>query len=95
MVDASALLWGLMWPDTSRAQVLFGLREKFPQYRRRSQNSLLYATSKGQDLRLTDEVKRILARAAMEADAMVTPGWIPTICCSGPSANLIARLPSN
>jgi len=77
MVDASALLWGLMWPDTSRAQVLFGLREKFPQHRRRSQNSLLYATSKVQDLRLTDEIKRILALAAMEADAMGDT-WVDT-----------------
>jgi ATP-dependent Clp protease ATP-binding subunit ClpA len=77
MIDSTHLLWGLMWPDTSRAQVLFGLREKFPQYRRRPQDSLLFATWRGQDLRLTDETKKILARAKMEADAM-GDAWVDT-----------------
>jgi ATP-dependent Clp protease ATP-binding subunit ClpC len=76
MVDSTHLLWGLMWPDTSRAQVLFGLREKFPQYCR-SSRSLLIATWKGQDLRLTDEVKKTLAWSAMEADAM-GDAWVDT-----------------
>jgi ATP-dependent Clp protease ATP-binding subunit ClpC len=74
MIESTHLLWGLMWPDTSRAQVLFGLREKFPQYRRRPQYSLLRTS---RDLRLTDEVKRTLAYAAMEADAM-GDSWVDT-----------------
>ena len=76
-IDSSNLLWGLMWPDTSRAQVLFGLREKFPQYGQRPQNSLLYATWKGQDLHLTDEVKKILYYSSKEADAM-GDAWVDT-----------------
>jgi hypothetical protein len=59
MIDSTHLLSGLMWPNTSRAQVLFGLREKFPQYGRETYGSLV-ATWKGKDLRLTDEVKKIL-----------------------------------
>ena|SRR6478672_2177959 len=77
MIDPTHLLWGLMWPDTSRAQVLFCLREKFPQYRRRPQDSLLFATFKGQDLPLTDEAKKILAYSAMEANAMGDT-WVDT-----------------
>lgn len=76
MIDSIHLVWGLMWPDTSRAQVLFRLREKCPQYRRISR-SLLVATWKGQDLRLTDEVKRILYYSAKEADAM-GDAWVDT-----------------
>ena len=76
MVDSTHLLWGLMWPDTSRAQLLFRLREKFPQYRR-SSRSLLVATWKGQDLRLTDEVKKILYYSSKEADAM-GDAWVDT-----------------
>jgi ATP-dependent Clp protease ATP-binding subunit ClpA len=77
MIDSTHLLWGLMWPDTSRAQVLFGLREKFPEYGRRPQDSLLYATLKGQDLRLTDEVKKVLYYSAKEADAL-GDAWVDT-----------------
>jgi ATP-dependent Clp protease ATP-binding subunit ClpA len=77
MIDPTHLLWGLMWPDTSRAQVLFGLREKFPQYVQRPQNSLLYPTLKGGDLQLTDEVKKILYYSAKEADAM-GDAWVDT-----------------
>jgi ATP-dependent Clp protease ATP-binding subunit ClpA len=76
-IESIHLLWSLMWPETFRAQVLFQLREKFPQYHRCSRNSLLIATSKGQDLHLTDEGKKILARTAMEADAMGDT-WIDT-----------------
>jgi ATP-dependent Clp protease ATP-binding subunit ClpB len=75
-IESSHLLWGLIWPDTSRAQVLFQLRERLPQYPRRSRGSLLMAT-KRQDLLLTDEVKRILARAKMETDAM-GDAWVDT-----------------
>jgi len=75
-IDSSNLLWGLMWPDTSRAQVLFRLREKFPQYRR-SSRSLLVATWKSQDFRLTDEVKKILYYSSKEADAM-GDAWVDT-----------------
>jgi ATP-dependent Clp protease ATP-binding subunit ClpC len=77
MIDTTHLLWGLVWPDTSRAQALFGLREKFPQYRRRPQDSLLFATLKSQDLPLTDEAKKILAYSAMEANAM-GDAWVDT-----------------
>jgi ATP-dependent Clp protease ATP-binding subunit ClpA len=66
-----------MWPDTSRAQVLFRLREKFPQYRERPQHSLLITTLKSKDLHLTDEVKKTLAYAAMEADA-IGDAWVDT-----------------
>jgi ATP-dependent Clp protease ATP-binding subunit ClpA len=76
MIDSTHLLWGLMWPDTSRAQVLFQLREKFPQYRR-SSRSVLVATWNGQDLRLTDEVKKILYYSSKEADAM-SDAWVDT-----------------
>ena len=71
MIDSTHLLWGLMWPDTSRAEVLFGLREKSPQYGRRPYDSLLIATWKGQDLRLTDEVKKILYYSAYYANLAV------------------------
>ena len=77
MIDSTHLLWGLMWPDTSRAQLLFRLREKFPQYHRRPRHSLLSTTLKSKGLNLTDEGKRILARAAMEADAM-GDAWVDT-----------------
>lgn len=77
MVDSTHLLWGLMWPDTCRAQVLFGLREKLPQYHRYPYDSLLVATWKGPDLRLTDEAKKILYYSAKEADAM-GDAWVNT-----------------
>jgi hypothetical protein len=77
MIDSTHLLRGLMWPDTSRAQVLFRLREKFPQYHRYSYDSLLVATWKGKDLRLTDEVKKFLYYSAREADAM-EDAWVDT-----------------
>ena len=76
MIDPTHLLWGLMWPDTSRAQVLFGLREKFPEYSGRPHDSLLFATW-SQDLRLTDEVKKILYYSSKEADAM-GDAWVDT-----------------
>lgn len=77
MIDPTHLLWALMWPDTTRAQVLFGLRQKFPQYSQRPQNALLYETLKGKDLRLTDEVKKILYYSGKEADAMGDV-WVDT-----------------
>lgn len=76
MIDSTHLLWSLMWPDTSRAQVLFRLREKFSQYRRSSPSVLLAAWT-GQDLLLTDEVKKILYYSAKEADAM-GDAWVDT-----------------
>jgi ATP-dependent Clp protease ATP-binding subunit ClpC len=76
-IDSSNLLWGLMWPDTSRAQVLFGLREKFPRYLRRPHDSLLFATLKGRDLPLNVEGKKILYRSMKEADAM-GDAWVDT-----------------
>jgi ATP-dependent Clp protease ATP-binding subunit ClpA len=77
MIDSTHLLSGLMWPDTSRAQVLFRLREKFPHYRRYPYDSLLVATWRGKDLRLTDEVKKFLYYSAREADAM-GDAWVDT-----------------
>jgi hypothetical protein len=94
-IESIHLLWGLMWPDTFRAQVLFHLREKFPQYHRRSHNSLLIATSKGQGLHLTDEERKSWPEQRWKPMPWVTFGSIPTISCSGSCANLIARLPSN
>ncbi len=76
-IDSVHLFQGLMWLDTFRAQVLFRLREKFPQYTGRLHRSLLIATLKSQDLPLIDEAKKILVRAAMEADAMGDV-WIDT-----------------
>jgi ATP-dependent Clp protease ATP-binding subunit ClpC len=76
-IDSTHLLWGLMWPNLSRAQELFRLREKFPQYSKRPQRSLLVKTLKGPDLPLTDESKRTLAWSAIEADAMRDP-WLDT-----------------
>jgi len=63
-----------MWPDRTREQVLFRLREKFPKC---PQHSLLKTTWNGQDLRLTDEVKKTLADASMEGDAMGDV-WVDT-----------------
>ncbi len=77
IVDPTHLLWGLMWPDTTRAQVLFRLRERFPQYPRSPYDPLLAATWKGPDLRLTDEVKKILYYSGKEADAM-GDAWVDT-----------------
>jgi hypothetical protein len=64
-----------MWPGKSRAQTLFHLREKFPQYRRERRSLLMAAKSQG--LLLTNEAKIILARTAMEADAM-GDAWVDT-----------------
>jgi|SRR6267142_5599658 len=76
-IDSTHLLSGLMWPDKSRAQFLFRLREKFPQYHRRPRHLRLSTTLKTTGLHLTDDAKRILARAAMEADAM-GEAWVDT-----------------
>jgi ATP-dependent Clp protease ATP-binding subunit ClpA len=73
MIESIHLLWGLMWPDKSRAQRLFHLREKFPQFRSPHRSLLM----KRQDLLLTNEAKVILARTAMEADAM-GDAWVDT-----------------
>jgi ATP-dependent Clp protease ATP-binding subunit ClpC len=74
-IDSVHLLSGLMWPDNSRAQVLFHLREKFPQYCKRQRNSALVSVSS--HLPLTDDAKKILAYSAMEADAM-GDAWVDT-----------------
>lgn len=66
-----------MWPDPSRAQVLFRLREKFPQYRGRTQRSLLITSLKSKDLHLTHEGKKILSWSVMEADVM-GDAWVDT-----------------
>ena len=76
MIDSAHLLWGLTWPNASRAQVLFRLGEKFPQYRQGPDRSLLIA-SRSQELLLTIDANRILAWSAMEADAM-GDAWVDT-----------------
>jgi hypothetical protein len=75
-IDSIHLLAGLMWPDWSRAEVLFLLREKFPQYCKGLGWSFLMTTA-GHGLPLTDDAKRIFARSAMEADAMCD-AWVDT-----------------
>jgi hypothetical protein len=69
-IDAVHLLCGLMWPDLSRAQALFRLREKFPQYGKFPRGAVLRSTINHGNLVLTDEAKKILAWSAIEADAM-------------------------
>lgn len=76
-IDSIHLLAGLMWPDWSRAQVLFLLREKLPQYCKSLRRSTLLATVGRVTLPLTDDAKRILAWSSMEADAM-GDAWIDT-----------------
>ena len=71
-IDSTHLLRGVMWQDTCRAQVLFRLSAKLPQY---PQPPRYLPRSK--DLNLTDEGKRILVFAIMEADAM-GDAWVDT-----------------
>src|SRR5712672_3212600 len=77
-IDSVHLLCGLMWGEDSRAQVLFGLREIFPLYRgcpHKSGNLKPVTTVQGPPL--SDEGKKVVARAAPEANAM-RDYWIDT-----------------
>jgi ATP-dependent Clp protease ATP-binding subunit ClpA len=77
-IDSVHLLCGLMWGDDSRAQVLFRLREIFPMYRGcpHKFTDLKLATSV-QGPPLWDDAKKVVARAAREANAM-RDYWIDT-----------------
>jgi len=57
--------------------VLFRLREKFPQYCRSPNRRVLSSTIGSGSFPLTDEVKKVLARTAIEADAM-GDAWVDT-----------------
>jgi ATP-dependent Clp protease ATP-binding subunit ClpC len=77
-IDSNNLLYGLMWEDACRAQTLFGLREVFPLYK--GSPHIFVEKEKMKAVGgppLTDEVKKILARTATEADAM-RDYWIDT-----------------
>jgi hypothetical protein len=78
-IDSSQLLYGLMWEADSRAQIFFRLREIFPLYEQRPYKAAHFTrVLKRSDIPLlTDDTKRILARTAMEADAM-GDYWIET-----------------
>jgi ATP-dependent Clp protease ATP-binding subunit ClpC len=76
-IDPSHLLYGVMWDENSRGQVLFGLREIFPIYRCRPYKCADYEQVKAVNPPLTDESKKALVRARMEADAM-RDYWIDT-----------------
>jgi ATP-dependent Clp protease ATP-binding subunit ClpA len=77
-IDSSHLLYGLMWEDASRAQKVFGLREVFPLYK--GSPHLFIEKEKlkaAEGPPLTEDSKKILARAAMEADGL-RDYWIDT-----------------
>lgn len=77
-IDSTHMLSGVMWEADFRAQTLFGLQEIFPLYSSRPhlfvENEVLKKVDGPQ---LTNESKRILARTAMEAEAM-GDYWIGT-----------------
>jgi ATP-dependent Clp protease ATP-binding subunit ClpA len=82
-IDSGHLLYGLMWEDASRAQKLFELREVFPLYIFPLYKGCPHLFVEREKLRaaegppLTDDSKKNLARAAMEADGL-RDDWIDT-----------------
>lgn len=77
-IDSIHLLCGLIWGDDSRAQRLFQLREIFPMHRGcplKSGNIKPVTTVQGPPL--SGEGKKVVARAAPEANAM-RDYWIDT-----------------
>jgi ATP-dependent Clp protease ATP-binding subunit ClpC len=76
-IDSGHLLCGLIWEETYRAVVLFGLREIFPLYRECPHKVANYSLVKSLNIPLTAAGKRILAKAAGKADAM-QDYWIDT-----------------
>jgi ATP-dependent Clp protease ATP-binding subunit ClpC len=76
-MDSTHLLHGLMSPHKPRAEKMFHLREKVPQYCASPGNSAIKASFQTLSLPLTDEVKRILYYAAREADGM-GDAWVDT-----------------
>jgi ATP-dependent Clp protease ATP-binding subunit ClpC len=77
-IDSTHLLSGVMWQEDSRAQTLFKLREIFPLYIGCPHKSVDIEQIKVvEGPQLTDDSKKILARAGIEADAM-RDCWIGT-----------------
>jgi ATP-dependent Clp protease ATP-binding subunit ClpA len=77
-IDSIHLLCGLIWGDDSRAQQLFQLREIFPLHRgcpHKSGDIKPVTTVQGPPL--SDGGKKVVARAAPEANAM-RDYWIDT-----------------
>ena len=67
-----------MWRKGSRAQLLFGLRDKLPNYGgQRFKARALHGTINGKNPQLTNDCKKILAWAAIEAEAL-NDYWIDT-----------------
>ena len=77
-IDSTHLLSGVMWEKDFRARTLFGLQEIFPVYTGRPHLFVeSEALKKVEGPQLTNDSKKILARAAMEADAL-RDYWIGT-----------------
>jgi ATP-dependent Clp protease ATP-binding subunit ClpA len=77
-IDPSHLLYGLMWGGDSRAQTLFRLREVFPLFCGCPHKFAdLKAVTQPEGPPLTYDSKKIVARAAMQADSLLD-GWIDT-----------------
>jgi ATP-dependent Clp protease ATP-binding subunit ClpC len=77
-IDPTHLLYALMWDEHSRSNVLFRLRKIFPMYRGRPYKCADYELVKAvAGPPLTDESKKVLTRAKLEADAM-DDFWIDT-----------------
>lgn len=77
-IDSVHLLCGLIWGDDSRAQMLFRLREPFPLYKGCPRKLAdIGPVTAVQGPPLSGDGKRIVARAAPEADAM-RDYWIDT-----------------
>ena len=74
-IEPIHLLQGLMWRDTFRANVLFDLRRRFPQYVTLKETTLWASIRK--ELPLTLEAKKILGRSVIEADVM-GDAWVDT-----------------
>lgn len=77
-IDPTHLLCALMWEENYRANVLFRLREIFPMHRGRPYKCADYELVKAAaGPPLTDESKKVLTQARLEADAM-DDFWIDT-----------------
>jgi ATP-dependent Clp protease ATP-binding subunit ClpA len=77
-LDAIHLLRGLIWRDRTRAEVLFQLREKFPQYCvGKVTLATIAASIRGAHPAITEDAKKVLGYAAREADAM-GDAWVDT-----------------
>jgi hypothetical protein len=76
-VDSEDLLRGLMHDEGSRVNTIFQLRERFPLHCGCPQKFATYEEAPAPEPALTNDVKRILARSAQEADAL-RDYWIDT-----------------